>query len=222
MKTIRLCICLCTVFYVNSLLAQEELGNGFVLPQFENGFVIFKNGTRTSAVLNYNMINQEMMFMSNENVMMEFADLSVIQSIIIGERCFVPVSSKRFFYEEVVSGNGSFFVQHVAYNISQGKEAPYGGYSQTSSTTSIGSIENGSTVRLKLSIAEKFKLKKEEYYYIKSGNNYKRFTTAKSLGKLFKGQTSKIETFAKDQSINFSKSGDISKIVEYAYSLMNN
>jgi len=49
MKALRLCMfmCLCAVFCVNSLFAQEELGDGLLLPQFERGIVIFKNGTRS-------------------------------------------------------------------------------------------------------------------------------------------------------------------------------
>ena len=222
MKTIKLCIYLFAVFGINSLFAQEDLGFEFILPQFEKGYVYFKNGTRTPALLNYSMYRQEMLFMDNENTMMEFANLSDIHSILIGERRFFPAPPKRIFYEEIKTESGSFFVQYNAYIISQGKEAAYGGYSQTISTQSLASIENGPAGRVKLKSSEKFGIKTDEYYYIKSGNNYKRFFSAKSLGKLFKGQAAKIEEFAKEQSIDFSQFDDIAKIVEYAYSLMKN
>ena len=221
MKTIRLCICLCFCF--NTLFAQqEELEYGFLLPQFESGFVVFKNGMRSSASLNYSMLKQAMMFMDKENVILEFADPLSILVVIIGERRFFPVSSKGTFYEEIKTGNGFFYVNYKAFMASQGKEAAYGGYSQTSASTSLGSFENNSSIRVKLKSSEKFSMKTENSYFIKSGDKYKRIFSAKTLGKLFKGQTSKIEEFAKEQSIDFSKPDDIAKIVEYAFNLTNN
>jgi len=224
MKTIRFYVCLCAVFYVSSLLAQEELGNGLLFPQFESGIVVFKNGTSTPAPLNYNMLEQKMLFLDNQNNMMEFADVSNILFIQIDERKFFPVSSRGIFYEEVVTGSGSYFVQHKANMVTQGKASAYGGFSQTSAATSVSSIQDsqGGGPRINLKANEQFKMNMERSYYIKSGISYKRFTSAKSLGKLFKGQSAKIESFSKEQSINFSKPEDIVKIVEYSFSLMGN
>ena len=233
MKTMRLCICLFAVFWVNSLFAQEELGDGLLFPQFESGFVVFKKGSRVPAQLNYNMLQQTMLFLDNENNVMELAELNSILVVLIGERRFFPISSKGIFYEEVIAGEGSFFIQHRAVMLSQGKAAAYGGYSQTSAVTSIGSIQGGSMEsqgtlgvlgvgRTELKVDEKFRMKRESGYFIKSGNSYKRFISAKTLGKLFKGQASKIQEYAKEQSIDFSNIEDIAKITEYAFSLMNN
>ena len=233
MKTMRLCICVFAVFWVHSLFAQEELGDGLLFPQFESGYVVFKKGSRTQAQLNYNMLIQAMLFLDKDKNIMELADIQSILVVVIGERRFFPISSKGMFYEEVNAGEGSFFIQHRAVMISQGKAAAYGGYSQTSSVTSIGSIQGGSIEsqgtlgvvgmgRTDLKVDEKFKMRRECGYFIKSGNSYKRFISAKTLGKLFKGQASKIEEFAKEQSINFTKQEDVAKIAEYAFSLKNN
>ena len=223
MKTMRLCICLFAVFWVNSLFAQEELGNGLLFPQFENGIVVYKKGSRIPVQLNYNMLQQAMLYLDNENNVMELAELNNILVVLIGERRFLPI--KGIFYEEVIAGEGSFFIQHKAVMISQGKAAAYGGYSQTSAITSIESIQGSSTDTrgsyTELKVDEKFRMKRESGYYIKSGNSYKRFISAKTLGKLFKGQASKIQEYAKEQSIDFSNTEDIAKITEYAFSLMN-
>jgi len=212
-------MCLCTVFCWTSLYSQEEVGNGLLFPQFENGIVVFKNGTRSAASLNYSMLQQKMLFSDNGNVM-EFADPTTILLITIGEQRFFPIGTNGVFYEEIIAGNAAFFIQHKANMISQGKEAGYGGYSQTSATTSFSSIEGaGGVGRVELVAKEKFKLKVDRIYYIRSGNNYKRFVNAKSLGKLFKGQSAKIESFAKEQSINFLKIDDVAKIIAYSFSL---
>ena len=204
----------------NSLFAQEEIGNGLLFPQFEKGEVVFKAGMRNSAMLNYNIVQQEMLFQDNDNTIMALADPAEVLVVIIGERRFFPISSKGIFYEEIQAGEGSFFVQHKATVISEGKGAGYGGYSQTSSITQYGSIFGSSSGNVYyLNPDEKFRLKNDNFYYILSGKNYKRFNSAKALGKLFKGNESKIEAFAKEQSINFSKIEDVSRIIEYGYSL---
>ena len=220
MKTMRLCLCLCAVFCVNSLFAQEELGNGLLFPEFEKGIVTFKNGTRSTSLLNYNMQMQEMLFMDKENNIMALANLTDILVVSIGERRFFPSLSGGVFYEEIRTEHGSFFVQHRATILSQGKAAGYGGYSQTSATTSIGSYYgNDANKHVQLKPDEKFMQKRDDTFYLKAGNSYKKFTSAKTLGKLFRGQAPKIEQFAKDKSIDFSKTDDIAKIVDYGFSL---
>ena len=218
MKTRKLYIYLCAVLCINSLLAQEELGNGFLFPKFENGTVIFKKGNRVAALLNYNLQVQEMLFADSEQQIMALANLPDVLAVVINDRRFLPTRSGSIFYEEIKTENGYFYVQHKATMISQGKEAGYGGRSQTSATTSIGSLYGGGKVTL-LESSETFMQKRDNYYFLKSGNSYKRFISAKTLGKLFKSQASKIEDFAKDNSISFTKIEDIAKIVDYGFSL---
>jgi len=220
MKTIRLFFLVYILCCFNSLFAQEEMGNGLLLPQFEKGEVVFKNGARNSALLNYSLSQQEMLFKDADDAIMALADPTEVLVVIIGERRFFPISSKGIFYEEVQAGNGSFFVQHKAIMLSEGKASAYGGYSQTSAITSYESLSGSSYGTIyKLNPDEKFKLKNENFYYILSGKSYKKFNSAKSLGKLFKGQEAKIEAFAKENSVNFSKINDITRVVEYGYSL---
>jgi len=219
MKTIRFCIYLLVLSCFHTLSAQEELGNGLLLPQFEQGTVVFKNGVRSPATLNYDMIQEQMLFLDVDNTVMRINKPLDILVVIIGERRFFPISSIGVFYEEIQAGKDSFFVERRASIVSQGKASAYGGYSQTQSSTSYGSWQSdmGGTVQLKAD--EKFKLDIKNTYYLKSGNNYKRFLTANSLGKLFKGHESEIKAFADEESINFRNLEDVVRLVEYAYSL---
>jgi len=219
MKTIWLCIFIGVSGCFNSLSAQEELVNGMLFPQFEKGTVVFKNGTQSAASLNYNMMQQEMMFKDTDSTMLAIANPSEVLVVIIGERRFFPVSSNGIFYEAIEVGKGSFFVQRSATMIPAGKAAGYGGYSQTSSVSSYNSFQNTSGSYQKLNPDEKFRMEVNTFYYLKSGNGYKKFFSAKTLGKLFKGHEADIEAFAKDQSVNFTKTDDIARIVEYGYGL---
>ena len=219
MKSIRLFFIVYLLCYSNPFFAQEELSNGYVFPDFENGNVFFRNGRHSSAFLNYNKLTQEMLFLDESKNIMKIANPTEVLVVVIGERRFLPVSSKGVFYEEIQVENGSFFVQYIANMISEGKAAAYGGYSQTSSVTSLGSMQDGFGNTFKLTPNEKFRMKHQNAYYLLLGKNYKVFNSSKSLAKLFKGQELKIEEFAKEHSINFTNIEDITKIVEYGYSL---
>ena len=167
MRSIRYCLYL-LVLSVNSLFAQEELGTGLLLPQFEKGIVHFKDKKYSAASLNYDMLRQKMLFLNADSTVLEISNR---------------------------------------------------GYSQSSSVTTYESWQDNVGNSVKLKQDEKFMLKIDCAYYLKSGNSYKRFSTAKALGKLFKGYESEIEKFANEQSINFSKLEDVAQIVEYGYSL---
>ena len=221
MKTTQLCLFLSVLFCFSSTFAQEELGNGLLFPKFENGVVVFKDGSRTSSLLNYSLLQQEMLFQGADSVILAIANPQDITVIVIGNRRFFPISEKVF-YEEIQAGTGSFFINHKAKMLSEGKAAAYGGYTNTSSIKTLGSFQDSSGAIVTLNPNEKFRLIYENSYYIKSGKSYKKFTSAKTLGKLFKGQETKIEKFAGENSINFSKIDDIAKIVEYSLNLTNN
>ena len=220
MKTVLFCFYLIALCSFNALYAQEELGSGKLFSQFENGTVFFKNGGQSSAKLNYDMVQQQMLFLDKDGTEMKISDPLTIIIVKIGERRFLPASSRGVFYEEIQAGEGSFFVQRVAFFLSAGKAAGYGGYSQTQASSSVGSLQPGGGTYEKLNSGDKFKQVTNFFYYLQSGSKYKKFYSAKTLGKLFKGHESEIEIFANKESINFRKMEDVARMVEYCYSLI--
>jgi hypothetical protein len=219
MRVIQLSFYLFLSACFNSLFAREESSNGMLFPQFEQGVVIFKDGARTPASLNYNMMLQQMLFLEADSTIMAISGPLEIRVIVIGERRFLPVSSKGVFYEEIPAGENSFLVIRRATRLSQGKAVAYGGYSHTSSVATYDSWSDNMRTSIKLNPDEKFKLEIQYTYYLKSGNSKKKFFSANTLGKLFKGRELAIREFANERSINFSKVDDVARIVEFAYSL---
>jgi len=221
MKSIRLYFLLFALCCIDSLSAQEELGNELLFPQFEKGYVFYTNGEYSTASLNYDMIQQKMLFQDADTIYIIDKPWN-IHAVVINKRRFVPILSKGIFYEEIPAGNGSFFVRRRNYMFSKGKEAAYGGYLQTGSITTYKNLQGVWRSSLTPNSNGEFKLETEYFYYLKSGDSYKKFYSAKTLGKLFKNHESEIQQFAKEQSIDFSKIDDVARIVEYGYSLDSN
>ena len=152
--------------------------------------MFFKNGGQASAKLNYDMIQGQMLFLAPDSTEMKISDPLDVVIVKIGERRFLPASSRGNFYEEIQAGESSFFVQRVAFYLSAGKAAGYGGYSQTQASSSYGSLQTGglqgnlqtggmqtNSGNVKLGSGDKFKLVTDFIYYLQSGGKYKKFVT---------------------------------------------
>jgi len=111
MKTIRLHAFLFTLLFFNSLNATDNLNHGSLFTEFEKGVVVFKNGVSTSALLNYNIIQQQMLFKDDDGRIRVIEKPLDILLISISDRHFLPVTSAGVFYEEIPAGKNSFFVQ---------------------------------------------------------------------------------------------------------------
>ena len=220
MKPFKLHLAICLVFCFFSLSAQNiaEVYNGYVFPEFETGYAIMKGNVRYNAKFNYETISEKMQFLDTDDSLMEVVTDDII-AIVVGERRFYP-DKKGFFYEGISIGDEMFYLQRKSKELSKGKGSGYGGYSETSSITNVGSISHsvtGGAVRFNSN--ELIEVKQDLFFYIKNKDKYERFTSVKALAKLFKSHQAKIEEYAKTNNTNFSKLDDVIKIMEYCYSL---
>jgi hypothetical protein len=219
MKKLRSILILSALYCSVAAIAQENLNNGLLFGKFMSGTVIYKNMTQVSALLNYNSVEEEMLFKTPDNSIMALDNPSSVAAIVIGNRRFV-YAQKDAFYEEISAGkDNSFYILWKSKLISQGKGSAYGGRSGASAITNIGSHQGRGADYSRLNLDEKFETKTEQYFYLKINDKYKLFNSAKSLGKLFKGHEAEIEEFAKQQNTDFKKTSDIAEITEYCYSL---
>ena len=87
---------------------MENLPN-LVLPKFKEGTVILKTGASYKAVMNYEMLDQQMLVVNNGQFFL-VRDKQLVDTIIIGDRKFIPVEVG---YNEVLaSGKVSLFLEH--------------------------------------------------------------------------------------------------------------
>ena len=215
MKAMRHCICLLIMAISFPVFAQEEMISGFLFPDYTDGTVIYKNGNKVHSQFNYNTLHEQMCFLGPDNTIMAIGNASEISVIIIGDRRFYP-ASKDAFYEGIPVGENTFYIQWKSVSKARAKDIGLG-YSTSTATTNVGYF---SPQAKHLESTELFEGIDKRHFYLRDKNNtFKKFTSAKTLGKLFKGHGAKIENFAKKESSNFNKLEDVYRIVEYAYSL---
>lgn len=215
MKAIHLSFLLSLFLLPSSLIAQEAESNGYIFPDFTDGFVFNKDGGRITAKLNYYTIEQKMLFKDAEGKLMEFGVPESVEAVSINDRYFVN-SGNGPFYEQIAVGETHYYVQWSAKVLSSGKGVGYGGYSSTTAVTNISGIgSSGDYTPLKPD--EKVMTLTSSSYYLKVKNNYSKINSLKTLVKLFKKHQSEIEGFVNDQKIDFTKASDIAKVAEFCY-----
>lgn len=217
MKKIFLLLFVCISF---AKLSAQELPDGiFLFDEFVPGTVVYKNGTESHSLLNYDKVDEKMYFLLQEpdSVIMEFAMTSSISYITIGDRTFVHIKEGQF-YEKITVTDGFFFVRWKSTIVSEGKA---GGYGTTSGTGAIDNASKafGHSTSQKLASTEKLKTNPHNSYYLSVEGKFKRFESFNTLAKLFKKQKKEINDFSKTENLNFKKLDDVKKAVDYYYQI---
>lgn len=215
MKTIQFRFLLILFLFPTYLFAQEAESNGYIFPDFADGFVFNKDGSRITAKLNYYTIEQKMLFKDAEGKIMEFGIPESVEAVSINDRYFVN-SGMGPFYERIAAGETNYYIQWSAKILSSGKGVGYGGYSSTTAVTNISGIGSAGDFK-PLSADEKVMTLTECTFYLKIKNIYKRVNSLKALVKLFKKQQVEIENFVTDQKIDFTKASDIAKVAVFCH-----
>jgi len=215
------------LFLSVSAVAQYQLGDELLFSQFEKGLIKFRDRTQTEAILNYNTIDQEFLFLQGDSLIIKaLADPQYIDTIKIGRRYFIHIE-KDMFYELINEGNSSLFIQWKSKYIPQGRKLGYGMYSSAAAITNVGVhrgaggvMGGGVGIHSRFSLDEKFKANTDCIYYIKEENgSYKKFTSVKSLTKIFKKHKNEIESFAGEHKTDFKEPDQVFKLVEYINTL---
>ncbi len=194
---------------ISDVFTPTEL---FYYPQFTKGKVYFKDGTTSSAKLNYSLLVDEIQFIGPKGDTLSLADQQTIGVICI--------EADSFYYDKgylrFVAGNR--LVKLVEKKIWQVAETQrMGAFNTPTSTASINSQAfynvNGTTYNLVLN--EELTLRKVELHFFMDRNSRVVPAGKKNLLKLFPKEQRRIETFLKDNQIDFTNKNDLEKIVQF-------
>lgn len=192
---------------------KTALGDSIIFryPKFEPGVVYFKNGTASAAMLNLNLTNGEMQFISPAKDTLTVDNEQTISSVII--------KADTFYFDkvfvELIQNNGVAKLARME-NFVPIDMQKMGGYEQATSTSSINSAsyffngnQSANLVQDKLIV-----LRKKNNYFI--GDKFNHFLPAnkKNITKLFNKQARLINDFLKENKIVFVKEADLLKLID--------
>lgn len=188
--------------------------------QFTTGKAEFIDGRTSQARFNYNYIGGHVLFVGAKQDTLEIIDQAILKSITIGDRSYR--FDKRFGYSEVVGtfSRASLGKREVLARIGTEKGGPYGiSYTASSVTTyrSYSSDQAATTKKLNANAEGVFAYRTT--YYLIDNNNRFYIPTAGSIKKLYPAYKNQITQYLKNQSVDFGKEQDLSRLLAYCDSL---
>jgi hypothetical protein len=189
--------------------AQESATRHYVLPDFVKGSVLMINGKTEDAVMNYNMVTEEMIFEKGDTKL-AMTNLGAVDTVYLGTRKFIPHG--KFFYEVLLSDKISLFKKHKCNLLQAGTPAGYGGTSETSATTSISVLVNSGNM-YKLQLPKEYRVKDASQFWILKDNSEFIITSERQLLKIFPQISKELEQFIKQNKLNVRKQEDLIIII---------
>jgi hypothetical protein len=182
-----------------------------LIPRFTKSIVKMKSGEKRIAILNYNLVDQEMVFMQ-KNQYWVLDDPQLIDTIYMANRTFIPF--EKGFYELAVPGPTTLLIQHKAYAESLGVPTGYGARSQTTSYNYVKMIFGGNGA-INLKFPDEYKIVNDTEYWIRKDGTMKSFKNRRQFLKILPDNEKEINQFIDKNNINFGDYQSVIKLVQY-------
>jgi hypothetical protein len=185
-------------------------------PEFIAGSVYFKEGTKSTAKLNYNRLLGQMQFIDTKGDTLSIDNENSIKEIIIGTDTLYYNKE----YLKLIVGSNTVKLA-VAENIKIIDRQKTGAYGQQLSSSSVNSLSNISigTQLTTLSVKQQVTLAANRKFYIGDQFNHFMFFNKKNTLKMFGKHQNKIESYLAKNSINFNDERDLLTLVGFIQSL---
>jgi hypothetical protein len=189
---------------------MENLPN-LVMPKFKEGTVILKTGASYNAVMNYEMLDQQMLVVNNGKYFL-VRDKHLVDTVIIGDRKFVPVEVG---YNEVLaSGKVSLYMEHKCILESKGGLVPFDTRSASGGMAGK-TISYGQGGVLEQLIPCNYDVVDISEIWVGKDGNMTRFSNKKQFLKMFDEWKNELNQFIKQNDTDFQNLADISELVRY-------
>lgn len=210
----RVVLFLSLIFFTAISVFSQEKTFHYLFPEFTDGTVFMKNGTANNALMNYNLVTEEMVFnQGGEIFAIADATLKNLDYVVIANRKFVLYEKDKF--AEVVHENEyKLYVEHKGRVIPPGKAAGYGGTSQTSAVTSYSSIQSGG-MWYELEMPEDFSVNQFKVYLIDNGSGLKKIRSINQLRRLYRKNRELYDSYMKNNNVEFDNYETVIKLVEF-------
>ena len=234
MKTLLFTLLCCTVshglLYAQTsgtfrLSSEEEIEQAipasarYRFPQFRQGNIDYHTGTKASARLNYNLLLEEMQFITLTGDTLALADEHLIRQISVGDTKFY-FGERSGFVETIAAYASLQLAVHQKFTTVNAEKM--GAYDQSSAVSSIKVyhtyIGDGGQ-RQSLEMKGDLVLAIESEFYLVDKNNRTYKAGKSALKKIFPDKKQAIIDYIKSEKVDFNSEDDLRKLLEYCSSL---
>jgi hypothetical protein len=209
-----------TVFTTLAFTGFAQLDTASNLPnmllsKFTNAVIKFKTGQSKSATVNYNTLDEVLLFEQGDRYM-SLDDPHLVDTLFMANRRFVPVNN--VFYELVMTGPVTLFIQHKSTAEPLGTPSGYGVRSQTTSARYQRQLY-GPTGTVSLRVPDDMKVENASEYWVRKGGDMEKFSNKRQFLKIFKDKEKELNKFIDANSISFKNLSHIVKLFNYCNEL---
>lgn len=196
-------------------IAQPDTSNvlsQYLFRDFSKGVVQFRNGTVTSAMMNYNTLSGKMVF-EKSGKLLDLINTETIDTVYLQNTKFVP--HEDIFLDVVADSPIPLFIQYKSDLMTPGKAAAYGGTSQTTSSTSYSTVFTDSKT-YNINLPEGYRVDKSTVNWVFINGKMQKFLNEKQYLRIFKNREPELKRFIKENSINFKNRSDLIKLLYFS------
>ena len=178
-----ICVLISCIIGVSAYAQPEKVElTHYLFPDFTEGIVLMKTGSRSKALLNYNALTEEMVFENNgQKRAIAEHEVSQIDTVFIKDRKFIVLNGK--FVECLYQSGWDLYAEYKCRVREPGKASGYGTTSETAAVESYSSLHYGGKV---------YDLKLPDYevdpyfnYLLRRNGEISKFVSMKQLKKLY-------------------------------------
>lgn len=185
----------------------------YLFPEFTQGIILMKNGTKNKALLNYNSLTEEMIFKNKGNLLaLGETELELVDTVFIRDRKFITLNNK--FVELISHSKYDLYAEHKCKLIPPGKPAAYGGTSETSAISSYSSFNSGGRL-YELKLPEDYEIKPYTYYWLKKNGELSKFISIKQLMKTYDDKKDLFKDYVKKHDVKYENQESIVEFIQY-------
>ena len=209
-----ICVLISSLIFISSYTQSEYVEiTHYLFPEFTQGVILMKAGTKYDVLLNYNSFTEEMIFENNGKKMaIAKSELRLVDTVFIKDRKFIALNNK--FLELLYHSKWDMYVEHKCRVNEPGKPSGYGGTSKTTSIKTYSRIYSEGNIH-ELKLPDGYEIEPYTYYWIKKNGELNRFINMRELKKLYKDKKDLFKAYIKKYGVKYDNQESIIQLIEY-------
>ncbi len=200
---------LLTAYCTDTQIQAQNDTTYYIFPELVQGSVKMKDGRIEVAMMDYNKITEEMIF-EKDGVKLALDSLQTIDTVYIESRVFIP--HIKVFYELLVKGKVSLFVQNKCNLVDSGDPSGYGGKTETGAVRNLSSVTN-SVHTYKFKLPNNYYVTNATLFWIARNNTFYKANSSSQIMKVFPEKSKEIKQFIKDHKLDLKNTDDLITLI---------
>lgn len=213
MKRIVVVLLFTLILFSSFCQSQGVELSHYVFPDFTNGSVLMKSGQQHQALLNYNALSEEMIFVDKgTKLAISKEEKEKVDTVYIKGRKFFVLDGR--FLELIYRSGYELYAEHRCDVKYPGKPAGYGGTSETSSISTYSGVYSGG-ILYELRLPDDFSIKPYLIYWLMKDGKINKIVNLKQLNKVFGDRKDQIKEYVSSNKTDYNDMESMVGLIRY-------